>query len=148
MSAFVFMALEYRVYAYAREHATAPADRRAQVMKDHRVGHRAERTLASVGEFAVFILFGVIVAGVALLALGRWYPGSGAEQLDWRPARSPEVEAELEREDIDQMLEARNARRRATGRRQLTEDDVRARLEEDERWREVLRRRAGSPPTP
>ena len=92
-------------------------------------------------EFAVFVLFGVIVAGGILVALGRWYPGSGAEQVDWRPTRSPEVEAELELADIDQMLEAQNARRRATGRPELTEEDLRARVAEDERWREELRRR-------
>ena len=96
-------------------------------------------------EFAVFVLFGVIVAGGIFFALGKWYPGSGAEQVNWRPTRSPEVEAELELEDIDQMLEAQNARRRATGRRELTEEDVRAQVAEDERWREELRRRAGSP---
>jgi hypothetical protein len=99
-----------------------------------------------VDEFAVFVLFGVIVAGGILVALGRWYPGSGAEQVDWRPTRSPEVEAELELADIDQMLEAQNARRRATGRPELTEEDVRARVADDARWREELRRRAGSPP--
>ena len=96
----------------------------------------------------MLVVFGAIAAAGALLALGRWYPGSGADQVDWRPARSPEVEAELELDDIDQMLEAGNARRRATGRRELTEDEVRARLAQDERWREELRRRAGSPPTP
>jgi hypothetical protein len=72
-----------------------------------------------VDEFAVFVLGGFIVAIGILLALGRWYPGSGAEQVHWRPTRSPEVEAELELDDVDQMLEA-----------------------EDERWREELRRRA------
>jgi hypothetical protein len=73
------------------------------------------------------------------LAIGRWYPGSGAEQLDWRPTRSPELEAELELEDVDQMLEAQNARRRASGRPELTEDDVREQVAADERWRERLR---------
>lgn len=92
-------------------------------------------------EFAVFVLFGLIVAIGILLALGKWYPGSGAEQVDWRPTRSPEVEAELELDDVDQMLEAQNARRRASGRPELTEDDVRAQVAEDERWREQLRRR-------
>ena len=93
-------------------------------------------------EFAVFVLCGGLVLLGIFLALGRWYPGSGAEQVDWRPTRSPEVEAELELEDIDQMLEAQNARRRASGRRELTEDDVRAQVADDERWREELRRRA------
>jgi hypothetical protein len=95
-----------------------------------------------VDEFAVFVLFGCVVAVAILLALGRWYPGSGAEQIDWRPTRSPELEAELELDDIDQMLEAQTARRRASGRPERTEEDVRAQVAEDERWREELRRRA------
>ena len=65
-------------------------------------------------EFGVFILFAFIVGGGILFALGRWYPGSGAEQVDWKPTRSPELEAELELDDVDQMLEAQNARRRAS----------------------------------
>ena len=98
-------------------------------------------------EFAVFVLFGFIVVLGIFLALGKWYPGSGAEQVHWRPTRSPELEAQLEVEDIDQMLEAQNARRRASGRPELTEDDVRARVAEDERLRESLRRRARRPPS-
>ncbi len=93
-------------------------------------------------EFAVFVLGMSIVALAIFLAIGKWYPGSGAEQVDWRPTRSPEVEAELELDDVDQMLEAQNARRRASGRPELTEDDVRAQVAEDERWRDELRRRA------
>ena len=60
--------------------------------------------------------------------------------MDWRPTRSPEVEAELELDDVDQMIEAQNARRRASGRPEITEDDIRAQVAEDERWREELRR--------
>jgi hypothetical protein len=93
-------------------------------------------------EFGVFVLgMGLVVVAI-LLAIGKWYPGSGAEQVDWRPTRSPEVEAELELDDIDQMLEAQNARRRASGRPELTEEDVRAQVADDERWRDELRRRA------
>jgi len=102
----------------------------------------SERTLARVDEFSIFVLFCFIVGIGIFLALGRWYPGSGAEQVDWRPTRSPEVEAELELDDVDQMLEAQNARRRASGRPERTEADVRAQVAEDERWREELRRRA------
>ena len=98
-------------------------------------------------EFAAFVFFGALVAVGIFLAIGRWYPGSGAEQVDWRPTRSPEVEAELEIDDVDQMIEAQNARRRATGRGEITEADIRAQVAADQRWREELRRRAaGSPP--
>jgi hypothetical protein len=100
-----------------------------------------------VDEFSVFVLgMGLVVLAI-LLALGKWYPGSGAEQVDWRPTRSPEVEAELELDDVDQMLEAQNARRRASGRPELTEDDVRAQVAEDERWRAEMRRRISEPPS-
>jgi len=94
-----------------------------------------------VDEFGVFVVFALVVAGGIFYALGRWYPGSGAEQVDWRPTRSPELEAELELDDVDQMLEAQNARRRASGRPELTEEDIQERVAEDQRWRDELRRR-------
>ena len=87
-------------------------------------------------EFGVFVFGAIIVVVLIFLAIGKWYPGSGAEQVDWRPTRSPELEAELELEDVEQMIEAQNVRRRASGRPELTEDEVRERVVEDERWRE------------
>jgi hypothetical protein len=95
-----------------------------------------------VDEFAAFVLLGGLVVIGIFLAIGRWYPGSGAEQVDWRPTRSPEVEAELELDDVDQMIEAQNARRRATGRAEISEADIRAQVAADQRWRDELRRRA------
>ena len=86
-------------------------------------------------EFGLFVFFALIVAVLIFLAIGRYYPGSGAEQVDWRPTRSPELEAELELEDVDQMIEAQNERRRASGRAEISEDDVQAKVREDERWR-------------
>jgi hypothetical protein len=89
-------------------------------------------------EFGVFV-FGALIAGFLLFyAIGKWYPGSGAEQVDWRPTRSPELEAQLEMEDLDQMLEAQNERRRRTGRPELTEEGIRADVAEAERWKEEL----------
>ena len=72
--------------------------------------------------FAAIMLGGVVLLLVALLLLGRFYPGSGAEQLDWRPTRSPEVEVQNEIDDKDQMREAINRRRRARGEAELTEE--------------------------
>lgn len=77
----------------------------------------------------VFLIGGVVV----LLAIGRYHPKSGAEVLDWKPTRSHEDEVRLELEDVDQMLEAQNERRRRSGRSELTEDDVRAEVEKHER---------------
>ena len=86
-------------------------------------------------------MVGLALLLVVFLAIGKWYPGTGADVLDWQPTRSYEDEIRLELEDIDQMLEAQNERRRATGRPERTEDDVREQVAEDERWREELRRR-------
>ncbi len=86
-------------------------------------------------EFGVFMFFALLVVVLIFLALGKFYPGSGAEQVDWKPTRSPELEAELELEDVDQMLEAQNERRRRSGRPELTEEDMEARVREDEQWR-------------
>ena len=66
---------------------------------------------------------------LVFLAIGKWYPGTGAEVLDWQPTRSYEDEIRLEIEDIDEMLEASNERRRRTGRPELTEDEVRLEVE-------------------
>jgi hypothetical protein len=94
-----------------------------------------------VDEFSVFVLGALVVVGAIFFALGKYYPGSGAEQVDWRPTRSPELEAELEVDDIDQMLEAQNERRRASGRPEISEADAQAWVDEDERWRRELRER-------
>jgi hypothetical protein len=68
---------------------------------------------------------------LVFLAIGKWYPGTGADVLDWQPTRSYEDEIRLEIEDIDEMLEASNERRRRTGRPELTEDQVRDEVERD-----------------
>ena len=68
---------------------------------------------------------------VVFLAIGKWYPGTGAEVLDWQPTRSYEDEIRLEIEDIDEMLEASNERRRRSGRPELTEDQVRLEVEQE-----------------
>jgi len=78
---------------------------------------------------AMLVLAGVLVGGIVLL--GRFYPGSGAEQLDWRPTRSPELEARNEIDDVVQMREAINAKRRARGAPELTEEAVQRRVHED-----------------
>jgi tRNA uridine 5-carbamoylmethylation protein Kti12 len=83
-----------------------------------------------VDPFALIML--AIVGGglVVALLLGRFYPGSGAEQLDWRPTRSVDVEVQNEIDDVDQMLEAANERRRARGLPERTIADVEASIRE------------------
>lgn len=83
--------------------------------------------------FGAAMLVMVIVLIGIFLAIGKWYPGSGAEQLDWKPTRSYEDEIRLELEDVDQMLEAQNERRRRSGRSEISEDSIRAEVEAEER---------------
>jgi hypothetical protein len=92
-----------------------------------------------VDPFAVIILGGTGLLIVALLLLGAFHPRSGADVLDWRPTRSPEVEAQNEVDDLDQMIEAANERRRARGAPERSLKDVEASLAEDERVQRELR---------
>ena len=81
-----------------------------------------------------FFLGFLLVLFLIFVAIGKYHPVSGAEVLDWRPTRSPEVEAELELEDVDQMLEAQNERRRASGRAERTEEDISMQVREDRQF--------------
>src|SRR3954471_7946733 len=91
--------------------------------------------------FALIAVGGLVLLFLVFLAIGKWYPGTGADVLDWTPTRSVETEIELELDDIDQMLEAQNERRRRRGEPDRTEDDVRADVAATER--EIQDRAAG-----
>lgn len=75
-----------------------------------------------------------VIVGV-LLVVGHFYPGSSADLVDWKPTRSPEVEAQNEIDDVRQMLEAQNEMRRRRGAPELTEEELHAGVAEDERLR-------------
>jgi hypothetical protein len=78
------------------------------------------------------IMLGIVVALIVfVLLLGRYHPKSGSDVLRWQPTRSPEVEVQNEIDDLDQMLEATNRRRRARGEAELTEASLRDRVAED-----------------
>jgi hypothetical protein len=80
-------------------------------------------------EFALAATGVIVVLAIVFILIGHFYPGSGADVLDWRPTRSFDEEARLELEDIDQMLEAQNERRRRSGRPEISEDDIRAEVD-------------------
>ena len=84
------------------------------------------------------VMIGLIVLVLVLLA--RAYPGSGADLVDWKPTRSHEVEAQLEIDDVQQMLAAQNEYRRRRGAAELPEDDANRMAREDEPIRERARR--------
>jgi hypothetical protein len=96
-----------------------------------------------VDPFTVIILGGTALLIVMLLLLGAFHPRSGADVLQWRPTRSPEVEAQNEVDDLDQMLEAANERRRAAGRPERTLDDVEQAIAEHERDQRARREEYG-----
>jgi hypothetical protein len=90
-----------------------------------------------------FILISLAMVGLIVLVLvllARAYPGSGSDLLDWRPTRSPELEAELEIDDVQQMIAAQNEMRRRRGASDLTEADAQRMADEDEAVRERGRR--------
>ncbi len=89
----------------------------------------------------MFITLGAIALIVLCLVLiARAYPGSGADLVDWKPTRSHEVEAQLEIDDVQQMIAAQNEYRRRRGVPDLTEDDANRMAREDEAIRERARR--------
>ena len=49
---------------------------------------------------------------------------SALEILDWKPTRSPEVEAENEIDDVEQMIAAQNELRRRRGKPERTLDEI------------------------
>jgi hypothetical protein len=76
------------------------------------------------------LLFYALVIGVPVLLLALalcgayFYRGGDEELLDWKPTRSAETEARLERSDIAEMLAAQNRYRRERGAPERTLEDV------------------------
>jgi septal ring factor EnvC (AmiA/AmiB activator) len=87
------------------------------------------------------LIMTVVLGGllVWVIFLGLYHPRSGADVLQWRPTRSPEVEAQNEVDDLEQMLQAANERRRARGEPELTEEMLEARVLDDRREQHRLR---------
>ena len=83
--------------------------------------------------------FTVVIGGmlftlvVALLVIGRFYPGDGGDVLNWNPQRKAELDAQNEIDDMEQMLVATNRRRAARGKPALTENALRDQVTREER---------------
>ena len=69
------------------------------------------------------VLFFVVIT-LFFFILGRLTSGSGADLIDWDPAGRADKRRALDHDDMDQMLEMANRRRRAQGLPELTEDEV------------------------
>ena len=76
----------------------------------------------------------LFIIGVLVL-LGRSYPGSGADLLDWKPTRDFEAEVQLEQDDIAQMLAAQNEYRKRRGAKEITAQDAERMAAEDNQVR-------------
>lgn len=75
--------------------------------------------------FALVLLGGAVALAVVVWLLGRYHPGSGSEQLGLRSSREiTEMREALEAEDLEQMLSAHNARRKARGEPVMTLDEL------------------------
>jgi hypothetical protein len=84
---------------------------------------------------------------VMVLLLGLFSKRSAIDILDWKPTRSPEVEAQNDIDDVQQMIDAQNDIRRRRGLPDRDEEEIAA---EVRRAREELaeqrrRYRAGDP---
>lgn len=93
-----------------------------------------------VDPFAL-VLLAALVAGILWIwLLGKYYPGSGLEQLGLKSAREiVETREALEAEDLEQMLAAHNERRRRRGQAEVTVADLEMQVMEE--TREQQRRR-------
>jgi hypothetical protein len=88
--------------------------------------------LAAVDPFAIVLLAGLGALILWIWLLGKYYPGTGLEQLGLRSAREiSETREALEAEDLEQMLDAHNARRRARGEAEVSVSDLELRVMED-----------------
>jgi hypothetical protein len=93
-----------------------------------------------VDPFALVLLGGLVALILWIWLLGKFYPGSGLEQLGLKSARQiVENREALDAEDLQQMLAAHNARRRNRGEADMTVADLELRVMED--VREQRRRR-------
>jgi hypothetical protein len=82
-----------------------------------------------VDPFTLVVAGGLAALVLILWLIGRYYPGSGLEQVGLSSARELQERREaLEAEDLDQMLIAHNARRRARGEAEVTAEELEARV--------------------
>ena len=82
--------------------------------------------------FALVLLGGLAALILWIWLLGKYYPGSGLEQLGLKSAREiSETREALEAEDLEQMLAAHNARRRRRGEAELSVTDLEMQVMED-----------------
>jgi len=99
-------------------------------------------TAANIADIDPFtVIFGgtLLFFVVFVLLLGMFSKRSAIDILDWKPTRSPEVEAQNDIDDVAQMIEAQNEIRRRRGLPDRDEAEIEASVR---RHREELAERA------
>ena len=81
--------------------------------------------------FALIVIAVIVLLVTAVVLIGILYPGSGADQLDWRQTRSAELEYTNEIDDLEQMEAAVNAKRRARGAAEISHVELKAEIERE-----------------
>jgi hypothetical protein len=79
--------------------------------------------------FELAVVGALLALFLTFYAIGKYSSRTPAEYLDWKPTRSYEAEIELELQDVQQMIEAQNERRRRDGRPLIDEDAYRNQVE-------------------
>ncbi len=79
---------------------------------------------------------------VSVVLLGLFSKRSALDILDWKPTRSPELEAANELDDVAQMIAAQNELRRRRGKPERTQEDVELQLMRDQAALREFRERA------
>jgi hypothetical protein len=79
--------------------------------------------------FELAVVGGLLALFLCFYAIGKYSTSTPEEYLDWKPTRSLETEYELELQDVQQMIEAQNERRRRDGRPLIDEDAFRNQVE-------------------
>jgi hypothetical protein len=77
------------------------------------------------GGLLVFFVLGTLL-------LGLFSKRSALDILDWRPTRSPELDAANEVDDVAQMIAAQNELRRRRGKPERTQEEVELQLMRDQ----------------
>jgi hypothetical protein len=78
-----------------------------------------------VSGFAVVVLVGIVVLVLFVVVLGKANENAPLERFGLRSAEEiTETKEALEAEDLEQMLAAHNARRRARGEREVSVEDI------------------------
>jgi hypothetical protein len=85
-----------------------------------------------VDAFAIVLLGAIAALVLWVWLLGKYFPGTGVEQLGLRSARQITEDREaLEAEDLSQMLAAHNERRKRRGQPEVTVHDLELQVASD-----------------